>query len=282
MKRLLVVLVVVAGCKKDQPAQPKPMPAPTPMEALLPERPANAASIDAGPNATEAEREALFEVAPFTVHGKTAPANARTLELAGDSMKFGDGGLTIIDDVSAQKVVQSLGGAPVLLTSQDGTYLAQVTPLLAALDDAKAEVWLKHPEAPFAYKLQLRDEPAFQAWLDDPSPGKVRIIQRADGYELSTGLGKLHGLDPNGPTVPVRGGKLDLATLQKGLDRVKERFKSAPELYFVPSYGTDLTALARTVAANWLSDDQVVFSEQDWVYPRPVKEAPKAPDGGGK
>jgi hypothetical protein len=268
------VLLVVVACKKDQPPQ-KPMPAPNPLEALVPERPANAATVDAGPNATEAEREALFDVAPFTVHGKTAPANARTVELAGDSMKFGDGGLTIIDDASAQKLVQSLGGAPVLLIAPEGTYLAQVTPLLAALDDGKAEVWLKHPDTSFSYKLVLRDEPAFQAWLDDPEPGKVRIIQRADGYELTTGLGKLHGLDPNGPTVPVRGGKLDLATLQKGLDRVKERFKMAPELYFVPSYGTDLTQLARTVAANWLSDDQVVFSEQDWVYPRPVKELPK-------
>ena len=280
MKRLLVVLLAVAGCKKDQPVQPKPMPTPTPMEALVPERPANAAAIDAGPNATEAEREALFEVAPFTVHGRPPPANARTVELVGDSMKTGDAGLTIIDDASAQKLAASLNGTPVLLTAQDGTYLAQVTPLLAALDDAKAEVWLKHPDANVAYKLVLRDEPAFQAWLDDPSPGKVRIIHRADGYELTTGLGKLHGLDPNGPTVPVRGGKLDLPTLQKGLDRVKERFKMAQELYFVPSYGTDLANIARTVAANWLSDDQVVFSEQDWVYPRPVKEAPKAADGG--
>lgn len=281
MKRLLVVLLLALGCKKEQPP-PKPMPAPKPLEALIPERPANAAAVDAGPNATEAEREALFEVAPFTIHGKVAPANAVAIELVGDSMKVGDGGLTIIDEGSAQKAVQSLGGAPVLLSSQDGTYLAQVTPLLTALDDAKAEVWLKHPEAPFSYKLVLRDEPAFQAWLDDPEPGKVRIIERADGYELTTGLGKLHGLDPNGPTVPVRGGKLDLATLQKGLDRVKARFKSAPELYFVPSYGTDLTNLARTVAANWLSNDEVVFSEQDWVYPRPVKEAPKTADAGVK
>ncbi len=39
MKRLLLVLLAVSGCKKEQPA-PRPMPAPTPLEALAPERPA--------------------------------------------------------------------------------------------------------------------------------------------------------------------------------------------------------------------------------------------------
>ncbi len=272
---VLASLLSAAACTKESktPAGPSaPLPAPKPLEPLRPER---AAGADAGPD----DREALFEVAPFTPHGKAAPANARTFTLMGDAVQSGDGGLALLDEASAKAAVASLGGAPALLVAGDGTYLAQVIPLLVALDDAHAEVWLKHPDAPWAYQLTLKDEAGYQAWLDDPGPGKVRVIERADGYELTTALGKLLGPDPNGPTVPVRGGKLDLATLQKGLDRVKERFKAAGELYLVPSYGTDLTALARTAAANWLSDDQVVFAQTCWVYPRPAKEAPKADAG---
>ncbi|MGA9525748.1 MAG: hypothetical protein WBV82_30095 [Myxococcaceae bacterium] len=31
-----------------------------------------------------------------------------------------------------------------------------------------------------------------------------------DGYDLQTAVGKLTGPDPNGPTVPLRGGKWDV------------------------------------------------------------------------
>ena len=267
--RFAVVVVLLAGCKpkpNGPPPSPTAMPAPRPLERLAPETWGDAGADD---------REALFEVKPFTPHGKAFPAGAVKLELLGDAVaQRTDAGrrVTTLDAESASKVVAGLDHRPVLLVPEEGTYLAQVTPLLAALDDVKAEVWLQHPDAPLAFKLTLQDEPAYQAWLDEPGPGRVRVIQRADGYELTTGLGKLLGLDPNGPTVPVRGGRPDLATLQKGLDRVKARFKEAQEVYFVPSYGTELSALARTVSTNWLSDDQVIFSESRWVYPRPRLE----------
>ncbi len=276
--RLLAVLLplALAACpEKSKPAMPPPLPAPRPLEPLQPER---GPATDAGAD----DREALFQVAPFTPHGKAAPANAVSLELLGDAVRVGeDGGtLSLLDAASAGKAVEALHGAPALLVPSEGTYLAQVTTLLSALDDAHAEVWLKHPTAPYAYRLGLKDEAAYQAWLDEPGPGRVRVIERADGYELTTALGKLLGGDPNGPTVPVRGGQLDLATLQKGLDKVKARFKEAQEVYLVPSYGTDLTALARTAAANWLKDDEVIFAQECWVYPRPVKEPAAKADAG--
>jgi hypothetical protein len=131
-------------------------------------------------------------------------------------------------------------------------------------------VWLAHPDdADVAFRLTLRDAPAFQAWIDEPVPGKVRVIHRADGFELQTNLGKLPGADPNGPTVPVRGGKMDLTTLQRGFVRVQAKFKSAPDVCFVPSFGMELQQIARALAVNYAKPDQPFFEGLCLVYPRP-------------
>lgn len=156
-----------------------------------------------------------------------------------------------------------------LLSPVGDTYLAQGAALLAALHDARVAVSLLHPDGALAFPLTLRDEAGFQVWLDEPIPGRVRIIQRADGFELTTAMGKLPGPDQNGPSVPVRGGQLDLATLRRGLVAVKGRFKNATDVCFLPSYGTALADVARAMAATWAAADQAVFEEACLVYPRP-------------
>ncbi|HZN95074.1 MAG TPA: hypothetical protein VFB81_20310, partial [Myxococcales bacterium] len=107
--------------------------------------------------------------------------------------------------------------------------------------------------------------------------GKVRAIQRADGFELMTKIGKLPGADPNGPTVPVRGGRMDVATLRHGLARLKERFPKADDACLVPSFGTEVQAIARALTGFWSASGEPVYSQVCLVYPRPV--APRQ-DGG--
>ena len=247
MWRLLVVALVLVGCPEKKAPEPIPRAKPQPLEPLERVR------VDAGD-----DRDALYEVVPLPAVGPALPEGARLVPLMGE------------------KTVVPAGTGPVVLVPDEETYLAQIAPLLAKFADDKQEVWLKHPEANIAFKLTLRDAPSFQEWIDEPVPGKLRVIQRADGFELQTNLGKLPGGDPNGPTVPVRGGKMDLTTLQRGFQRIQGKFKSAPDVCFVPSFGTEMEKIARAMAANYLKPDSAYFPETCMVYPRPAKPTDKA------
>ena len=253
MNRWLLVGVVAlaVGCpKKEEPAAPVKREAPKGFEPL--ER----VAVDAGEDA----KEAMYRVAPFTVLGPAAPAQVTKLELEGEPAK----------DVLASADLKQ----PLLLVVKDETYLAQVTTLLAALDDAKAEVWLAHPDSAVAYKVTLSDEPAFQHWIDEASEGgKLRVIHRADGFELQTSVGKLPGPDVNGPSVPVRGGQMDLATLQRGFTRLKGRFTVATDYCVVPSFGMPMADVIRALAANYPKADAPIFATTCLVYPRPRSDA---------
>lgn len=237
----LAVALALAACKGDKPAAP-PAGKPRPVEQFKP---------------LTNESDDTFKVGAFTPAGPAAPEDLKRLELNGD-----------MGPEAAPKV---------LLVTLGDTYLAQVTPLLAALDDAGSEVWVKHPEGSFAYRVKLRDERSWQGWIDEPVPGKLRVIQRADGFELQTNMGKLPGIDPNGPSVPVRGGRMDLPTLRKGFERVKQRFKDAPDVCFAPSMGMALSDVFAALAVNYPSADAPIFSELCLVYPRP-----KAPRDAGR
>ena len=242
MRAFILLALLATGCPEQKPAAPIPRAHPMPLEPL--ER----VVVDAGD-----ARDALYEVAPFTPVGPPIPAGARLVPLTGE------------------KTAVPAGSGPIVLVPDQETYLAQLAPLLATLAAGKDEVWLKHVEAPIAFKLKLRDAPEFQAWIDEPVPGKLRVIQRGDGFELQTNLGKLPGGDPNGPTVPLRGGKLDLTTLQRGFQRIQAKFKSAPDVCFVPSFGTELEEISRAMAVNYVSADTAYFPETCLVYPRPAK-----------
>ena len=235
---LLVSLVVMSGCteKKVEPpprAQPKPL---EPLERVV---------LDSG------VEDALFQIVPFNPVGPEVPSGVAALPLAGDTLP----------------AVPATGA--VMLVADEDTYLDQVSALLAKLDDGKREVWLKHPDFDIAFQLTLRDTAHFQSWIDEPVPGKFRVIHRADGFELQTNLGKLPGGDPNGPTVPVRGGKMDLTTLARGFQRVQGKFKSAPDVCFVPSFGMELRQIARAMAVDYVKPDSAYFPSICLVYPRP-------------
>lgn len=247
MRWLALLGVVVAACT-PQKKEPPPRAVPQPLEPLA------RVEVDAG------EEDPIQRVVPFTPVGPPVPAGATVLTLDGEAAKLGD---TPFD-------VAKVSG-PVLLVPTAETYLVQAAPVLAALDDAKATVWLKHPDAELAFELTLRDEPDFQAWIDEPVPGKLRIVHRADGFEMQTNLGKLPGADRNGPTVPVRGGQMDLTTLSKGFKQIRQRFLSAPDVCFVPSFGMELSQVARAMAANFTSAEQAWFPETCLVYPRPKR-----------
>ena len=118
-------------------------------------------------------------------------------------------------------IAVTIPGAP------DSGPLARVAaPLLALLNDAEARVFLAHPQGRVAYPLELLDEPAFAEWLDQPIPGRVRVIQREDGFELQTAVGKLPGPDRNAPSIPIRGGRQDLSVLREAMTRLKQRFRT--------------------------------------------------------
>lgn len=238
---VLIGSLLLLGCPEKK-AEPIPRATPQPLEPLA------RVKIDAGD-----DRDALYEVVPLPPVGPAMPQKPRLVTLTGEQTKVPP------------------GTGPIVLVPDEETYLAQVAPLLATLADAKEEVWLKHPDAPIAFKLTLRDAPSFQAWLDEPVPGKLRVIYRADGFELQTNLGKLPGGDPNGPTVPLRGGHLDLTTLQRGFQRIQGKFKAAPDVCFVPSFGMELSKIARAMAANYLTPESAYFPETCLVYPRAAK-----------
>lgn len=247
---LLALVVLSAGCaeKKEPPARATPKP----LAPLEPVRP------DAGQELV-LEDDPLFKVVPLKPLGPKPPGGATVVQLDGDRALV-DG--KPVTDIAALK-------GPVLLVPVGDTYLVQVSALLAALDDAGTETWFKHPDLELAYPVKLRDEPTFQKWLEEPVPGKLRVIHRADGFELQTNMGKLHGGDPNGPTVPLRGGQMDLSTLQKGYQTLQARFTSAPDYCLMPSFGMELAQTVRAMAANYLSDDEAFFPGTCLVYPRP-------------
>lgn len=239
MKRLLIVLLFVACAEKK--AEPIPRAKPQPMEPL------QRVVADAG-----VDRDALYRVVPFTPVGPKVPRGLTTIELHGE----------------AWTTPPKEGG--VLLVADEETFIVQVAPLLMQFDDEGREVWLKHPDADIAFHVELRDAPEFQRWIDEPAPGKVRVIHRQDGFELTTNLGKLPGLDPNGPTVPVRSGEMDLTTLQKGFERVQAKFREAPDVCFAPAYGIELQKVARAMSVDYFDADTPYFKALCLVYPRPL------------
>jgi hypothetical protein len=182
--------------------------------------------------------------------------------------RAGGASASLRTDAGVAPLLWTIGKAPVLLVPDDSTYMAELAPLLAALDDVKVPVWILHPGGKVAFPVQLRDEAAFDAWLDDPKPGKLRVVQRQDGLELVSGIGKLPGPDPNGPTVPVRGGRLDVATAREGLRRLQARFR-ASDACLVPSFGTELRAVGTVLSAFWSGREEPLFDTVCVVYPRP-------------
>jgi hypothetical protein len=173
-------------------------------------------------------------------------------------------------DAGGGPLLAAIGKGPALLVPDETTYMAEIAPLLAALDDGHVATWVLHPGGAVAFPVELRDEAAFDAWLDEPKAGKLRIIQRQDGLELVSGIGKLPGPDPNGPTVPVRGGLLDVATTREGLQRMQLRFH-APDACLVPSFGTELRAAATVLSAFWGGPKEPLFERVCLVYPRPKR-----------
>jgi hypothetical protein len=259
---LLGALVLGAGCREEKPAEPLTSLAPPPLAPLA------ADAVDAGGGG-----EALFHVQPAEVFGEEVPADALRLELAGDAVRLGGESFTPVRPEEAARVAERTRGKAVLLVPDADTFMVQTSELLQALRDAADEVWLQHPDAAVAYPLVLRDEEGFRAWLAEVAPGKLRIIQRSDGFELTTSVGKLPGADPNGPSVPVRGGRQDIATLRKGLERLKGRFKTAEDLCLVPSFGTEVAQAARALSAVYTAPGEPLFETLCLIYPTPARRS---------
>jgi len=254
--RCVLCVAALLGCQQPK-APPLKTLAPAPLAPLQASAPA-----DAG-------REAAYRVEAAPVWGSALPAGAVRLLLQGPAVQLGTGRFDVDTAEGRARVLAAVGPGPALLVPDATTYLAQVAPLLAALDDAAVASWLLHPNGQVAFQLTLRDAPAFDAWLHRPVPGALRIIQRQDGLELVSNVGKLPGGDANGPTVPRRGGQLDVALAREGLQRMKKRFPEAEGLCVVPSFATELRETATVLTAAWAAADQPLFASLCLVYPRP-------------
>ena len=68
--------------------------------------------------------------------------------------------------------------------------------------------------------------------------------------------------------MPVRGGRLDIATARQGLQRLQQRFH-AQDACLVPSFGTELRTVASALTAFWVGPKEPLFAELCLVYPRP-------------
>ncbi len=267
---LLAAWVLGAGCREDKPAEPLTSLAPAPLAPLAAE------PMDAGAGDAGAGDDSLFRVTPAPVYGEEVPAKALRLELAGESVRLAGEIFTPVRPAELARLAELIHGKAVLVVPDADTFFAQTSELFEALRDGASEVWLKHPDAAVAYRLVPRDEDGFRAWLAEVAPGKLRIIQRSDGFELSTSVGKLPGGDPNGPSVPVRGGKQDIATLRRGLVRLKGRFKTAEDICLVPSFGTEVAQAARALSAIYTAPGEPLFDTLCLIYPTP----PRRKDGG--
>jgi hypothetical protein len=247
------VCVLASGCE-ERSAPPLASLAPAPLTPLA------SAGADGGADP--------HRLTPAPVWGAPLPTSAVPVTFS-QGVARAPGAVGVLRaDAGVAPLLAVIGHAPVLLVSDDATYMAELAPLLAALDDAKVPTWILHPGGTVAFRVELRDEAAFDAWLDEPKPGKIRVIQRQDGLELVSGIGKLPGPDPNGPTVPVRGGRLDVATTRAGLQRLQARFK-ASDACLVPSFGTELRAVGTVLSAFWSGRDEPLFEQLCLVYPRP-------------
>jgi hypothetical protein len=253
----LCSVLLLASCQREQSAPPLQALAPAPLAPL---------QATVGP---DAGREAVYRVEPAPVWGDAPPPAGVRLLLEGTAVRTPGGRFQIETAEGRAGVLAAAGKGPVLLVPDADSYLAQVAPLLAALDDAAVETWLLHPGGQVAFRIQLRDAPAFDAWLHAPKPGALRIIERQDGLELVSNVGKLPGSDANGPTVPRRGGQLDVALVRQGLERLKGRFTTADALCVVPSFGTPLRETGALLAAAWTAPGRPLFASLCLVYPRP-------------
>ena len=200
--------------------------------------------------------------------GAPLPANAVRITFSPGEARAGTAVASLRVDAGVAPLLAAIGKGQALLVPDDAVYMAEIAPLLAALDDARVPTWVLHPGGGVAFAVELRDEAAFDAWLDDPKPGKLRVVERQDGLELVSGIGKLPGPDPNGPTVPVRGGRLDVGTARAGLQRLQGRFH-APDACLVPSFGTELRAVGTVLSAFWVGPKEPLFEKVCLVYPRP-------------
>ncbi|HSP77883.1 MAG TPA: hypothetical protein VLQ93_05115 [Myxococcaceae bacterium] len=251
----VTLLVGLAGCREEEPARPLASLSPPPLPRV---------EVASG-----AGEEAHFRVAPAEVYGEPVPEEALRVELAGELVRLGGEVLEPRRVEHQARLRERVKEARVLLVPDADTFLVQVSELLATLRDSAGEVWLLHPDAPVAYPLVLRDEQGFQAWLAEVAPGKLRIIQRQDGFELTTSVGKLPGPDANGPSIPVRGGRQDIATLREGLGKLKGRFTTTEELCLVPSFGMELAQAARALGGVFVAPGEPLFETLCFVYPTP-------------
>lgn len=148
---------------------------------------------------------------------------------------------------------------------------AQLAPVLAQLEDAGTELWLPSPhDRSLAFPVQPWDEPRFRAWLDEPVPGKIRVIQRADGFELSTNLGKLLGPDRSGPSLPTRAGRFDLDGMREGLRLLQQRFPEARDACLVPSFAVEVRQITLALSGFFHAPGGASFAPICLVYPRPA------------
>jgi len=264
---LALGMVLLSACSQKNDSPPPLAPAPLP--ALGTSAP--------DPGGEQQAREALFEVEQVPVWGDELPSRALAIKV--DAAIISIAG-TQVDRLASnwpEQVLRAIGKhAPVMLSFDAERYFADVAELFALLAATDREVWLRHPDAEVAFKVVLFDNGRFERWLNEAKPGKIRVIQRADGFELQTNIGKMPGADPNGPTVPSRGGKIDLARLRRALALLKERFPNAPDSCLVPSYGTELPSIARALSGYYRGKGKRIFDALCLVYP-PAGRAPAAP-----
>lgn len=268
-----LAFTAIVGCTEEQQSPPLSSLKPKPLPSVEGSAASPQATSDAGVDpslAAAVERERLHEVEVAKVFGEEVPTKAVRVELLSGNVRLAGGAF----DAEARDALAKLRaavpeGRSVLLVPDDDTFLAQASPLLALLDDAGIKTWLLHPEGKVAFPVTLSDEDDFRGWLNEHAAGRIRVIHRADGFELQTNVGKLPGADPNGPSVPLRGGKWDIARLRTALVALEKRFDSDNESCIVPSFGMELRSVATALTGYYTGDGDPLFPALCLVYPRP-------------
>lgn len=158
-----------------------------------------------------------------------------------------------LTDIGCAQALAALRGKAVALELDPALAMADLTMPLSRLSEALEDgaaaclaVSDSRERRCVAFRPFSGEE--FGAWLDAEKPlGKLRVIMRADGFEVVADRGKVPGPDRFGPSLPPIGGRPDFDGLDRMLGKLARRFPEEDQAALAPSPGLRLRDVGRAL-----------------------------------
>ena len=181
------------------------------------------------------------------------PYDGRTVfQVKEGALRLPSGAACGSSHTACSSVLAPFRGRALALEAERSSTLGDLSPALASLEElepSNGNICLLAVDSrsrrciPFHPLSSSR----FSAWLDAEKPaGKLRVIMRSDGIEVVTDRGKVPGPDRFGPSIPPLGGRMDIVTLERTIDKLTARFPNEDEIALAP---TALTSVEQVTTA---------------------------------